>query len=191
MKKFIGLFCSLWLIVLLTNVVHAYTEREYSIYQDVINTPMSVPEEEALRRVGKKYEITAKEVKAIVDGVMQELYSGGSNSNKDKAQKVEEALGGDIKIKNVIVSSDFANVSYIQTGGAWDTEDVKKKVLKGMPEILESIFTVQGIERARLTAFFPTVDGSDKKVAEVECLKSDFNTNKAVDKYHLTVYPSQ
>lgn len=171
------------------NIVHAYTEREYSIYQDVINTPMSVPEKEALSRVGKKYGITAKEVKLIVDEVMQELYSGGSNSNKNKKQKIEEALGSDIKIKDVIVSSDFANVSYIQTGGAWDSEDVKKKVLEGMPEILDSIFTVQGIERARLTAFFPVVDGGEKKVAVVECYKSNFNINKTVDKYDLTVYP--
>ena len=190
MIKRVAMFYVLGLIVLsLVNVVYAYTEQEYKIYQEVMDTPMSISEKEAHRRVGKKYGISAKEVDAIVERVMKEIYSGGSSASKEKKQKVEDAVNRITEIKHVIISGDFANVSYTHKGTAWTVKDVKNKVLNGMPKILESIFTVQGIERARLTAYFPVIGSGEKKVAIVECYRFDFSINKAVNVYDLTVYP--
>ena len=190
MFKKVAMFYVLGLIVLsLVTVVHAYTEQEYKIYQELMDTPMSISEMEAHKRIGKKHGISEKEVDTIVKRVMKEIYSGGSSSNKKKKQKIEDAINRITNVKNVIVSGDFVNVSYIHKGTAWDIKDVKNKVLNGMPKVFESIFTVQGIERARLTAYFPAIGGGEKKVAIVECYKFDFSINKSVNAYDLTVYP--
>ncbi|MEX0999508.1 MAG: hypothetical protein WD000_06060 [Thermodesulfobacteriota bacterium] len=183
--------CALFILIMLSNFVYAYTETEYAIYQEVINTPMSVSENEALRRVGKKYGMSVDETKATVNKVMEELYSGGSKAKNNKKQKVEDSINhiNNVKVKSVSVSMDYAAVTYVYSGVAWNDKDVVKKVTSGMPEILKAIFNVQGIERAKIKAFYPADGGEDKKVAVVECYKSEFNVNKSVDMYELTVYP--
>lgn len=175
--------------LLLTNSSYAYTEKEYAIYQEAMNTPVSISEKESYKLISKKYKISAEEVETTVEKVMGEIYAGGSQSSEERKQKIKTTLSKITKVKNIIVSGDFANVSYIHNETAWDIKDVKNKVLKSMPKILQAIFTIQGIERARLTVFFPSIGGGEKKVAIVECGKADFNINKSVNEYALTVYP--
>jgi hypothetical protein len=57
--------------------VAGFTIREYSIYRAVIDTPMSVSEEEALRRVAKRHGITVAEAGKVVDKVMEVLSDNG------------------------------------------------------------------------------------------------------------------
>lgn len=51
----------------------AFTVKEYRIYRAVIDTPMSVPEAQALQNVATKYGVSVEEVSTITDKVMDAL----------------------------------------------------------------------------------------------------------------------
>ncbi len=178
------------LVLSLANTVNAYTDREYAIYNEVINTPMSVSDAELYRRIGKKYGISPNEVERIADKVQREIFSGGKDATVAKENKVKKAVNRikNVKVKTIDVSGELVAMTYLYDVFASNDKDVIKKVTKNMPKVLEAIFSVKGIERARIKAFFPAQGGGDKKAAFVDCYKSDFNINKEVDKYDLTIY---
>lgn len=57
--------------------VEGYTMREYRIYRSVIDSPMDLSEDEALREVAGDYETSADEIKRISDRVQRILFSNG------------------------------------------------------------------------------------------------------------------
>ena len=57
--------------------VGSFTEREYRIYQAVADTPLSVSDEEALRRVAKQFDTTPEEVERIGRSVLETLFRNG------------------------------------------------------------------------------------------------------------------
>ena len=100
---------------------------------------------------------------------------------------VRNRFNGEEEVTNALIGRCVEWV--YDTSNDYDLGVKEVKVLNGMPKVFESIFTVQGIERARLTAYFPAIGGGEKKVAIVECYKFDFSINKSVNAYDLTVYP--
>lgn len=56
-----------------SETVDTYTVKEYKIYQALIDTPMSISEDEAARRIGRQFEITPSEVDSIAERVNQIL----------------------------------------------------------------------------------------------------------------------
>lgn len=60
-----------------------YTVKEYRIYRAVINTPMSVPEDQAIERAAKRYGVTAEAVQKATKKVQGILHSNKWFSSPD------------------------------------------------------------------------------------------------------------
>lgn len=161
----------------------AYTEKEYQLYREVMDSPPSEAESKIFERLGKKHGMPAKEVKATVERLMTTIHSGGAAANQNREQEIEEAVGKLARVKTVSVSSDFAGVAYVEQAEAADDDDVRRKVLERMPAVLEAIFSVPGIERARLIAYYPTTNGGETKVAGFEAYRSEFKAGKRPEEY--------
>jgi hypothetical protein len=52
----------------------SFTVKEYRIYRSLIDTPMSVPEAQALQNVGKRFGVTAAEAKKIARKIQDILF---------------------------------------------------------------------------------------------------------------------
>jgi len=161
----------------------AYSEKEYQLYREVMESPSSEPEKKIFERLGKKYGMSPQEVKSSVERVMRGIHSGGAANNQNREQEVRNAVGKLAQVKTVVVSGEFASVAYMEKAAALNDADVKRKVLDRMPEILEAIFSVSGIDRVRLIAFYPTVSGGDSKVASFEAYRSEFKAGKRPEEY--------
>ena len=55
----------------------SFTVKEYRIYRAVIDAPLSVPEDQALRNAAEEYDVTTEEALATVEKVMQVLLANG------------------------------------------------------------------------------------------------------------------
>ena len=166
-----------------TIIPPAYTEKEYQLYREVMESPSSEPESRVFERLGKKHGMSPKEVKSTVERVMMAIHSGGAAGNQNREQEVRNAVEKLGQVKTVIVSGEFASVTYVEKAAASDDDDVKRKVLDRMPKVLESIFSVSGIDRVRLIAYFPTNDGGESKVASFEADRSEFKSGKRPEEY--------
>lgn len=69
-----------------------YTDQEGRMYDEMIAIPMSVSEQEALKRLGRKYGKSPKEVKSILRRVQDQKFSG------QKSQKFENVTSYAIKL---------------------------------------------------------------------------------------------
>ena len=54
-----------------------FTVKEYRMCRAIIDTPMSVSEDEAFRRVAKRYGVSVAEARASVDKVQKILFQNG------------------------------------------------------------------------------------------------------------------
>jgi hypothetical protein len=161
----------------------AYTEKEYQLYREVMESASSEPESTVFERLGKKYAMSSKEVKSAVERVQIAILSGGAAENRNREQAVRNTVEKLAQVKTVIVSGEFANVAYVEKEAALNDADVKRKVLDRMPGVLGAVFSVSGIDRVRLTAFYPTTDGGESKVASFEAYRSEFKTGKRPEEY--------
>lgn len=157
------------------------SERDYAIYREA--TQSSESEAKVYLRLAKKYNTTSQEIKATVERVTVQIDAGNSEKNREKEQKVRAAIEPLAGVKAIVVSGEFASISYIDKSRARNDADVKEKVLAGMPKILEAAFSVPVILRVRLIANFPTLEGGDLKVAGLEADRSDFKMDKLPQEY--------
>jgi hypothetical protein len=161
----------------------AYNEKEYRLYREVMEAPMSEPENKVLERLGKKYGMSPKEAKAAVERVMTAIHSGGAAKNQSQEQEVRNAVEKLAQVKTIVVSSEFASVTYVEKETALNDADVKRKILNRMPQVLEAIFSVSGIDRVRLIAYYPTTNGGESKVSSLEAYRSEFKLGKRPEEY--------
>lgn len=161
----------------------AFSDKEYAIYREVTEAPASESEDQVIKRVAKKYQMTPQETKATVQRVMKLLFSGGTAKNQSNEQAIRAAIEPLARIKTVIVNSEFTSIAYIDNSKALNDADVKEKVLAGMPKILEAAFSVPDIRRVRLAAFFPTMGGSESRIASFEADRSEFQAGKPPQAY--------
>ncbi len=161
----------------------AFTDKEYEIYQEVIKASASESEDQAINRIAKRNQMTPQEVKEISQRVIKQLYSGGKEKNKSNEQAIRAAIEPLARIKTILVNSEFVSVVYIDNSKALNEADMRKKVLAGMPKILEAALSVPDIRRVRLIANFPTMDGGETKVASFEANRSEFQPNKRPQEY--------
>ncbi len=160
-----------------------YTEKEYSLYREVMEAPMSEPENKVFERLGKKYSMSPKQAKAAVERVMTAIHSGGVAKNSSREQEVRNAVGKLAQVKTIVVSSEFTSVAYVEKETALNDADVKRKVLNRIPQVLEAIFSVSGIDRVRLIAYYPTTNEGESKVASLEVYRSEFKLGKRPEEY--------
>jgi hypothetical protein len=163
-----------------------YTQREHDIYQELMDTPMSVSEAEAAARIGRKYNLNADEVLAISKKVMMAVYTTTPPSSTKT--EVECVVSKFASIHTVIVSGDFANVGYIERFNAVDDDEVRLASIVRMPMMLEALFMIPTIQRIRLTAYYPAIDdrGSSagvKRVGGLEASRADFAKGKRAQGY--------
>jgi hypothetical protein len=50
---------------------------EYRLYRALINTPISISEEQALRSIGERYGVPPEEVRTAADKVQETLFRNG------------------------------------------------------------------------------------------------------------------
>ena len=55
----------------------SFTVKEYRLYRSVIDAPLSVPEDQAIRNAAEEYDVTSEEALRIVEKVMLVLSSNG------------------------------------------------------------------------------------------------------------------
>lgn len=66
-----------------SEITNTFTVEEYRVYRAVIDTPMSVAEQQALQSVAERYGITAGEARKTVDKVQQALYRNSWTGSPD------------------------------------------------------------------------------------------------------------
>lgn len=64
-------------------ITSTFTVEEYRVYRAVIDTPMSVAEQQALQNVAERYGVTAGEARKTVDKVQQALYRNSWTGSPD------------------------------------------------------------------------------------------------------------
>jgi len=186
-KNFTGfvrlLICLSVILFFDTASLYAYTQEEYRIYKEVMDTPMSIPEEEIHKRLAVEYGKSKEVIKETVTKVMNEIYFKGSKEKEEIKKKIEDIVSTEAEITTLIVSGDFANVGYLETMKTWNEKDVKNKITKKMPEYLTEIFNITEINKIRLTAYYPTTDGGQMKVASLEVEREEFHKDKNAKDY--------
>lgn len=160
-----------------------YTDEEYAIYRELIESSGEEPENRVVNRLAKKYKMSPNQINAAAEKVMTHLHSGGSDKNREKENQVRAAIEPLARVKAIVVSSEFASIAYIDQSSARNDADVKAKVLAGMPKILEAAFSVPEIRRVRLIAYFPTIEGGELKVAGFEADRPEFHPSKRPQEY--------
>lgn len=185
MKKIILIFfCTLVIIsISYINTIFAYTEKEYRIYQEANELLGSIPVDQILEQLGQKYNMTPAEIDATFQRVTTEIRSGMTDASNRRKKQIRTAVERLAKIKGLIVVGEFASVVYIEQSTVWNDDDVKRKVLAHMPKILGAVFSVPGIDRVRLIAYYPAEGGGEMKVASLEAYRSEFKPKKRPAEY--------
>lgn len=74
-----------------------FTVQDYRIYRAVIDTPMSVPENQALENVARQNGVSADEVRKVVKGVQQALSSNNWFGTPESEIRHASDWNGDIQ----------------------------------------------------------------------------------------------
>lgn len=161
----------------------AYTEREHAIYQAFMDTPMSVPEDEAKRRTAKQHGITPEEVDATVYRVQRAMFGVA-----DVTPLVKCIADDLVDVKEVTVVADYAAVAYVERFPALNNKQQLDRTLDRMPTLFAALFEVPALHRVRLVAFYPATDASgglagEEKIATVEVQRSEFAPGKPAESY--------
>lgn len=148
--------------------------------------PMSTTDEQAYQILARRFGVPPDTVEAIITRATMAI--GGSNTGEVRAavECIARLFG---EIYAVIVSGDFANISYVHTSfTAWSAEDVRDPILRKMPSQLEALFEIPSLERVRLTARYPAIDKEGRaagslRVALVEVRRNEFERTRDVRTY--------
>ena len=84
-------------------------------------------------------------------------------------------------VRNLTVAGDFVGVSYDVPGDDWSRQRVRQDLVPQMGRILERVFQVPGVERARLLAW--RSNGTPGRIALVEVERANFSASHAVSSY--------
>lgn len=159
-----------------------YTADEYRVYREMMESPMSVPEGEAMQAIADRHGMTAAQVRATVEKVQTALFTPGGGGGTSESQ-VREALPGTVRVKTIVTSSDFVSLGYVETSPASSERDAIVQTVERMPSMAAALFSIPTVQRARLIASYRAEDGGDLRVASWEVSRSEFTPGRQADAY--------
>ncbi|MEW5929119.1 MAG: hypothetical protein AB1941_16800 [Gemmatimonadota bacterium] len=169
-----------------TNAVPAapigYTDDEYRIYTELMESSMSVPESEVMQAIADRHGMTPAQVRATIQKVQTALFTSGGGGETSEAE-VREVLPSRVRVKTVVTSSDFVSLVYVETSPASSEREAVAQTVERMPSVAAALFSIPTIQRARLIASYPAGDGGDLRVASWEVSRSEFAPGRQADAY--------
>lgn len=159
-----------------------YTDSEYRIYREMMESPMSVSESEAMQAIARRHDITVAQVRATVEKVQTAMFTPGGGGGTTEAA-VRGALPGAVRVKNVVTSGDFVSLGYVETSPTSSERAAVAQTVERMPSVAAALFSIPTVQRARLIAFYPAGDGGDLRVAAWEVSRSDFAPGRQANTY--------
>jgi hypothetical protein len=184
------------LVLVAVPAVAKHTSDERKIYDELLATPGSIPEKEAMRRLGLKYGKTPAQVKEICRRVQVDVFSNVpatvagapvATPAPPAAPRIRAALEKmpNVRVESITEAFDFVGLVYVETRPALNDADVKRKVLEGLPDVLGALFSAPSVAKVQVSVKYSTGNGSALKAANVTVTRAEFRPGQAA-----TTYPS-
>lgn len=102
-----------------------------------------------------------------------------------KEGKIERSISNFATIKRININeyADMVTVMYLQTFGAWDDDDVRKKTKEHMGEVIEAAFLYSGMKKASIAPYFPSQSDGEIAIALLRINESEYVEGKDVEYY--------
>lgn len=159
-----------------------YTAEEYAWYREVVDgtAPESTIKEDIARRTGR----SRAEIDSVLKRVEYEIFFGEAKPTRPIIEEQARcALGSRVRVRDVIMTGDFANVSYVDPTPARDDDQIREKLVPRMAPVLQALFEIPSVQEAQLTLFYPATDGGELKVASVKVRRQEFDPSVPVTRY--------